>query len=171
MRIIPHHSRRVVTFGFIIGAGVLLIFQANPSEHTAKASNPQGKGGTIKPAPTPKPSPRPVTRAGAQPLRRKDRNLPASFIEMINKVPLEMVLVPAGTFMMGSPDGEGRDDEHPQHQVTLRSFSIGRFEVTQAQFKAVMKNIAFYHGDDFPVYCSWDEAAEFCRRLSRLTGR
>jgi formylglycine-generating enzyme required for sulfatase activity len=139
---------------------------------TASVLASQGKGGTIKPAPTPKATPRPVTRATpTPPTRRKGAGSADSYIETINKVPLEMVLIPAGTFLMGSPDGEGKTDEHPQHQVTVRSFYIGRFEVTQAQYKAVMKEFDFYRGDDFPVHCSWDDAAEFCRRLSRLTGR
>ncbi|HUQ32187.1 MAG TPA: formylglycine-generating enzyme family protein, partial [Pyrinomonadaceae bacterium] len=86
--------------------------------------------------------------------------------------PLEMVLIPAGTFMMGSPDGEGQNDEHPQHRVTVQSFYMGRYEVTQAQYRALMGDVTFYNrGDDLPMDISWNDAAEFCRRLSRKTGR
>jgi len=58
-------------------------------------------------------------------------------------VPLEMVWIPAGTFMMGAHEGEqdGYDSEYPQHQVTLTSgFRMGKYEVTQAQWKAVMND-------------------------------
>ncbi|MDO4763284.1 MAG: formylglycine-generating enzyme family protein [Flavobacteriaceae bacterium] len=49
-------------------------------------------------------------------------------------IELETVLVEGGTFMMGSPEGVGGSDERPQHQVTLSSFSISKYEVTNAQF-------------------------------------
>ncbi len=47
---------------------------------------------------------------------------------------LEKVFVKGGTFTMGSPDGEGNSDEHPQHQVTVSDFYIGKYEVTNAQY-------------------------------------
>ncbi len=50
---------------------------------------------------------------------------------------LDMVSIPAGTFLMGSPDGEGDDDERPQHSVTVAAFHMGKYPVTQAQWKAV----------------------------------
>lgn len=85
---------------------------------------------------------------------------------------IQMVLVPAGTFTMGSPDGVGRADEHPQHRVTLQSFYVGKYEVTQSQYRAVMgTNPSYFKGDNFPVeQVSWNDANEFCRRLSRITG-
>jgi formylglycine-generating enzyme required for sulfatase activity len=81
-----------------------------------------------------------------------------------------MVLIPAGTFMMGSPDIVG-GNEHPQHQVTMRSFYMGKYEVTQAQYRAVMGTKSGFKGDNLPVDVSWDDAVEFCRRLSQMTGR
>ncbi len=47
---------------------------------------------------------------------------------------MEMVFVKGGTFTMGSPDSEGEDNEHPQHQVTLSDFKISKYEVTNAQY-------------------------------------
>ena len=46
-----------------------------------------------------------------------------------------MVLIPAGEFLMGSPEGEGAFDEHPQHKVYLDAYYIDKYEVTNAQFK------------------------------------
>jgi formylglycine-generating enzyme required for sulfatase activity/tetratricopeptide (TPR) repeat protein len=97
---------------------------------------------------------------------------------------LEMVRISAGTFMMGSPNSEnGRDDdEGPQHWVTVSEFYMGKFEVSQGQWRAVAKmpkvsmdlnpDPSSLKGDDLPVdHVSWDDAMEFCARLSRATGR
>jgi len=97
---------------------------------------------------------------------------------------LEMVAIPAGTFWMGSPDGEaGRfSEEGPQHQVVVESFFIGKFEVTQEQWRAVAAlppvhrpldlDPAKFKGPDRPVErVSWYDCQEFCARLSRKTGR
>jgi formylglycine-generating enzyme required for sulfatase activity len=80
-------------------------------------------------------------------------------------VPLEMVCIPEGTFMMGAYGGErgATSSERPQHQVTLtRDFWIGKYEVTQAQWLAFMGSLPGSSagvGDDYPVYrVSWDDA-------------
>ncbi|KAF0242585.1 MAG: serine/threonine protein kinase [bacterium] len=98
------------------------------------------------------------------------------FIENLgNGIKLEMVEVPSGTFTMGSPSSEDRDtNEEPQHQVTVPAFYIGKFEVTQAQWQTVMgNNPSYFKGNDsLPVeQVSWDDAVEFCRKLSKKTGR
>ncbi|MEB3220014.1 MAG: formylglycine-generating enzyme family protein [Nostocales cyanobacterium 94392] len=56
-----------------------------------------------------------------------------------NGVELEMVLIPAGTFTMGAPEDEegSKDNERPQHQVTVPTFFMGRYQVTQTQWRAV----------------------------------
>jgi eukaryotic-like serine/threonine-protein kinase len=97
---------------------------------------------------------------------------------------LEMVSVPGGRFLMGSPEIEDKraGDEGPQHQVSLPRFLMGKFEVTQAQWRivAAMPKISRpltpdpsrYKGDNLPVErVSWDDCLEFCARLSRKTGR
>ena len=87
-----------------------------------------------------------------------------------------MIKVPAGEFMMGSlPSEAGRySDEGPQHRVAVRSFSMGKTEVTQAQWRAVMGSNPSHFtscGDDCPVEgVSWDEAQQFVVRLSSQTG-
>jgi len=85
----------------------------------------------------------------------------------------EMVAIPGGSFLMGSPPGQGHADERPQRWVTIAAFALGRTEVTQAQWFAVMgTRPSRFQGDDLPVeQVSWDDAQDFVRRLSTMTGR
>jgi formylglycine-generating enzyme required for sulfatase activity len=98
-------------------------------------------------------------------------------IDIGNGLALILVLIPAGKFIMGSPEQEdGRFSfEGPQHEVTIsKSFYMGKYEVTQAQYEIVMgKNPSEFSGDEnLPVEnVSWHEAMEFCRKLSLMTGR
>jgi formylglycine-generating enzyme required for sulfatase activity len=99
-------------------------------------------------------------------------------------VTLEMVSIPAGEFLMGSPDGEeGRSAaEGPQHQVALPAFFVSRYPITQAQWRRVSRlpevrrevdsSPSFFTGNDLPVeQVTWEDAVEFCERLSEATGR
>ncbi len=92
-----------------------------------------------------------------------------------NGVTLEMVQIPGGTFTMGSPAGEAErsGDEEPQRQVRVPGFFMGRYEVTQAQYQAIMgKNPSSFKGEKRPVeQVSWNDAVEFCNKLSQKTGR
>ena len=82
------------------------------------------------------------------------------------------VYIPGGSFMMGSPKDVVRDNEHPQHKVTLDGFWMSRYEVTQAQYEAVMgKNPSRFKGNDQPMdNVSWNDAAAFCDKLSARSG-
>ncbi|XZN92881.1 MAG: bifunctional serine/threonine-protein kinase/formylglycine-generating enzyme family protein [Microcoleus sp.] len=90
-------------------------------------------------------------------------------------VSLEMVQIPGGTFMMGSPNSEeGRyDNESPQHRVTVPTFFAGKYPITQAQWQAVMgNNPSNFKGEKRPVEnVSWDDAVAFCKKLSQTTGK
>lgn len=124
------------------------------------------------------------------------------FTEVINGVGLEMVEIPGGTFLMGTSEIEARQvaseykrslsdkklaeqwagSERPQHTVTVPTFYMGKYEVTQAQWRAVVSlpkvkmdlklSPSVAKDDTLPVeLVSWEEAVEFCERLSRATRR
>jgi formylglycine-generating enzyme required for sulfatase activity len=88
-------------------------------------------------------------------------------------VDLELVALPAGSFWMGSPPGEGYQDERPRHLVAVGPFALGRVPVTQAQWRALVgEPRSRFKGDRLPVEnVSWEAAGELCRRLSACTGR
>lgn len=111
-------------------------------------------------------------------------DLETETVKLPGNVPLEMILLPAGTFTMGSPDTEAlRDtDEGPQHQVTLsHGFWMAKYELTQIQWKAVMGSASpsYYQGgtygntDNRPVeQVSWDSiTVDFLPKLNTVTGK
>lgn len=87
-----------------------------------------------------------------------------------------MMYVKGGTFTMGATSEQGSeasDEEKPTHSVTLSSFYICKYEVTQALWKAVMgSNPSHWKGDNLPVETvSWDDCQTFIRKLNALTGK
>jgi formylglycine-generating enzyme required for sulfatase activity len=98
-------------------------------------------------------------------------------VSLGDSVYLELVYVRGGTFTMGNgttPKGVKLTYEasRPEHQVTVGDYFIGRYEVTQAQWRAVMDTVpSHFTGDSLPVeQVSWDDAQQFCAMLSQRAG-
>jgi formylglycine-generating enzyme required for sulfatase activity len=117
-------------------------------------------------------------------LRRRTATVQGYTEPLTDNVGLAMVLIPGGTFLMGSPEDEPErlDHEGPQHEVTVPQFFMGKYPVTQAEWRFVAglpqvnrelkPNPSHFAGDRHPVESvSWYEAVEFCDRLSLHTGR
>ena len=89
-----------------------------------------------------------------------------------NSIGMEFASIPAGKFLMGSPETEKeRDGDETQHEVTLtQGFRMGVHEVTQAQYEQVMgQNPSHFKGNTLPVETvSYNDALEFCQKLSDL---
>jgi formylglycine-generating enzyme required for sulfatase activity len=113
-----------------------------------------------------------VTDEGAFPFPSE----PAIATTCTNTIGMEFVLIPAGEFEMGSPsDEEGRySDEGPVHHVNIENpFYMGKYEVTQQQWRAIMgNNPSWFTGDDnLPVeQVSWDDVQEFIKKLNEKEG-
>lgn len=95
---------------------------------------------------------------------------------VIQRLIANMVSIEGGTFTMGATSEQGGDArvyEIPAHQVTLSSFSIGRYEVTQEEWQTVMgNNPSCFKGARLPVEAvSWDDCEEFIRKLNSMTGQ
>jgi len=143
--------------------------------------------------PTPKPAPAPVVEPsvgvftpgpGVTPLSA-ERELALKAKDRFKECDAcpEMVVVPAGSFMMGSPAGEARRDayEGPQHPVTIaRQFAVGKFEVTFTEWDACVAAGGCKHnpgdsrwgrGKRPVINVSWDDAKEYVAWLSRKTGK
>ncbi|NJN13523.1 MAG: formylglycine-generating enzyme family protein [Richelia sp. RM1_1_1] len=121
----------------------------------------------------------------------KQQNQAFYFIEYLGEkagepaeLGIEMVAIPGGTFEMGSPKNEPKHlkSESPQHTVSIQPFFMGKYPVTQAQWRFVAQlpqvnreinsKPSNFKGDDLPVEkVNWYEAVEFCDRLSKFTGR
>jgi len=160
---------------------------SGPGTPTAPPGEPEPTSAQPKPAPRPRaepkaPSPRPAPSpkpavevlAGRWPEKgcvfrdfgqggKADKTLP------------EMVIIPAGSFLMGSPEDEPEREAHegPQHEVTLaRPFAMGRYAVTQAEWQALMgNNPSRFKGDRNPVEeVSWNDVQEFIAALNKKLG-
>lgn len=131
---------------------ILITIFAATSVAVASAPKPGQSQETHTPKPKPKPKPAP-----------KPTPIPE----------IEMVWVDGGTFQMGSEGMFGMQNQKPSHKVTVSGFSIGKYEVTQKLWKAVMgSNPSIFQGDDLPVEnVSWNDIQEFLRKLNQMTGK
>ena len=105
----------------------------------------------------------------------------SNFTGTVDGVEFSMVYVSGGTFEMGCTDEQGSDcysDESPAHNVTLSNYYVGRYEVTQGLYKAVMGSLpssissSYGMGDNYPVYyVSWYDIQDFINELNAKTGK
>jgi formylglycine-generating enzyme required for sulfatase activity len=98
-------------------------------------------------------------------LTLKGGNFSVQNLDSLLKTPKDMVVVRGGSFQMG---GNGESDEKPIHEVNISSFYIGKYEVTQAEYKSIMGvNSSNFIGDELPVEnVSWWDAIKYCNKKS-----
>ena len=174
-----------------VGLGSVLVWEfiENSQGDLTTSESPSPDLGPLSDSPSPDPSPSSesassvksfefevvsVDKKGAISSRSQKQ---AQFFteELDSSTILEMVEIPEGTFIMGSPFSEpGRnDDEGPQHNVTLATYYLGKYPVTQAQWEAVMgTNPSKFKGANRPIEkVNWNEAVEYCQKLSQKHGK
>ena len=160
--------------------------EPNPSTSAAMPrTNDTTKTEVATSAPAPLTSiPVPATTETSSPI---EDDLPSGYTSASTK--MKFALIPAGTFMMGSPDSETSRQPHegPQHSVRItQPFYMGVYEVTQGEYQSVMgsnpssfpkngklkRKVSGMEADKLPVETvSWDNAQEFCRKLSFRDGQ
>ena len=131
-----------------------------------------------------KPKPKRSQQQSEWTIKRQRRQAQYWLEQLGDETQIEMVAIPAGTFLMGSPDDEpGRlENEVPQHEVSVSAYLMGRYPITQAQWRFVarldqvnrelnLEPTAFKGGSPPVEKVSWDDAVEFCDRLTQFTGR
>ena len=135
----------------------------------------------------------PTVNTSGKEIKRESHSAQYFTEDLGNGLNLDLILISGGKFLMGTEneeierlvkkfDWDGYRSEKPQHEVTVQSFLMGKFPVTQAQWRAIASlpkverdlkpNPSSFKGDDRPVESvNWYDAVEFCARLSQYTGR
>jgi len=184
----PGISRYLIGAGVVVALAVVAVFavskffpelQPTPTR-TAEATPTSRTTEVTVVAPTTTPTPSRTLPPTNTPRPEPPTATPLLPTPTVVSAPEGMVFVPAGEFIMGSPEGEGDDDEHPQRTVYLDAFYIGKYEVTNAEYKECVDAGACdppslnssntrdsYYGnpeyDNYPViYVSWYDAQAYC---------
>jgi eukaryotic-like serine/threonine-protein kinase len=192
----PRFTRRkMLQFGAMAGSSLGLAIAFEPVARVIRGTNPPPSGPIILPGPTP-----PILSG----LSLKEQSFKSVILDskgklldepegnnkyleedLGNGVKLRMIMIPGGTFSMGSTDQEllRSDDEGPVRTVKVPDFFMGQFVVTQEQWKVVSQSrqirkflkpspSQFDGNANYPVEkVNWFEALEFCDRLAQLTKR
>ena len=188
-------NRRGFIYGGLFLGGVTVAFVgqnlfSGKQNQTLIPENTPTPENTITPenTPTPKNRPTPIinnlktfsfevvsTNATGNIINRRNESATYFTEDLGNGVTLEMVEIPGGTFIMGSPANEAErfSNEGPQHQVTVPGFFMAKYQLTQAQYQAIMgSNPSAFKGNNRPVErVSWNDAVKFCEKLSQKTGK
>jgi formylglycine-generating enzyme required for sulfatase activity len=154
-----------VALGLVIVSAMLgspvISRQVGPKAPPPVAPQPSKRKDTSKASKTP-----PGTRPAPKPHRLSDEQRAQALVELRNS----FVQISTGEFMMGSENGDA--DEKPVHRVRIsQSFEMGKYEVTQVQWEAVMgHNPSLFRGANLPVeQASWDDAQQFIQKLNALS--
>jgi len=114
--------------------------------------------------------PEPVPEICQESITKKIAEEVSTGQSQVSSISANYVLIPSGVFQMGNNNGDS--DEAPPHPVTVNAFYIGKFEVSQKEYIAIIgKNPSSFKGDSLPVEnISWYDAVEYCNRLSAKEG-
>jgi formylglycine-generating enzyme len=106
---------------------------------------------------------------------RTDNGITATQNSETDNIEMKFVYIPGGCFQMGDTFGDGNSDEKPVHEVCVSEYYMGKYEVTQGQWKEVMGNNPSEYkncGDSCPVEnVSWNDVQEFIRKLNNKSGK
>lgn len=160
----------LLAFGFVAGAQNATVRKPKKQKPATEVVKSKKKASKPKDVYTKK------AKVGISPTIGKANYTPNVKTFYANGVSFEMVEVRGGTFRMGATSEQGSDAcdwEKPVHSVTLSGYNIGKTEVTQELWQAVMgSNPSEFMGDDLPVEnVSWDDCQEFIRKLNSMTSQ
>ncbi len=171
--------KRYILFSLLLALPLSLAAQSTIRRPSKPKAKPKVENTKPKPKPKTKQKSRPLSTSTPQSAPQPSPQ-PAPQItpkeDELSKLINNMVYVSGGTFTMGATSEQGRDawgDEKPAHSVTLSSFYLCKYEVTQTLWQAVMgENPSHFLASNIPVEnVSWYDCQSFISRLNNLTGK
>ena len=167
--------KRYILFPLLLALPLGMVAQSTIRRPSKPKPKPKVENSKPKPKPEPKSKSRTSSTSTSQSSPQPAPQITPQRAEL-NKLINNMVYVSGGTFTMGATSEQGSDaydHEKPTHSVTLRSFYLCKYEVTQALWRAVMgNNPSYFKGDNLPVEnVSWNDCQTFITRLNSLTGK